>query len=35
MILPLLQDAITGRSFIDPEIETRVLEVRPWMSRTP
>ena len=28
MILPLLQDAITGRSFIDPEIETRVHEVR-------
>ena len=28
MILPLLRDAIAGRSFIDPEIEERVLEVR-------
>jgi DNA-binding NarL/FixJ family response regulator len=28
MILPLLKDAIAGRSFIDPEIETRVHEVR-------
>jgi len=28
MILPLLQDATTGRSFIDPEIEARVHEVR-------
>lgn len=28
MILPLLQDAIAGRSFIDPEIEERVHEVR-------
>ncbi len=28
MILPLLKDAIAGRSFIDPEIETRLLEVR-------
>jgi DNA-binding NarL/FixJ family response regulator len=28
MILPLLSDAITGRSFIDPEIEARVQEVR-------
>jgi DNA-binding NarL/FixJ family response regulator len=28
MILPLLQDAVRGRSFIDPEIETRVQEVR-------
>jgi DNA-binding NarL/FixJ family response regulator len=27
MILPLLQDAVSGRSFIDPEIETRVQEV--------
>lgn len=27
-ILPLLRDAATGRSFIDPEIETRVQEVR-------
>jgi DNA-binding NarL/FixJ family response regulator len=28
MIIPLIKDAITGRSFIDPEIETRVQEVR-------
>ncbi|MBI9047857.1 MAG: response regulator transcription factor [Anaerolineaceae bacterium] len=27
MILPLLQDAVQGRSFIDPEIEERVKEV--------
>jgi DNA-binding NarL/FixJ family response regulator len=28
MILPLLKDAISGRSFIDPQIEARVHEVR-------
>jgi len=28
MILPLLRDAVVGRSFIDPEIESRVQEVR-------
>ena len=28
MVLPLLRDAISGRSFIDPEIEARVQEVR-------
>jgi len=28
MILPLLQDAVAGRSFIDPQIEKRVQEVR-------
>jgi DNA-binding NarL/FixJ family response regulator len=28
MILPLLKDAIAGRSFIDPEIEARLQEVR-------
>jgi DNA-binding NarL/FixJ family response regulator len=28
MIFPLLQDAVAGRSFIDPEIESRVEEVR-------
>jgi len=28
MVVPLLRDAIDGRSFIDPEIEDRVLEVR-------
>jgi DNA-binding NarL/FixJ family response regulator len=29
MIVPLLRDAAAGRSFIDPEIETRVQAVRP------
>ncbi len=28
MILPLLRDSVAGRSFIDPEIESRVQEVR-------
>jgi DNA-binding NarL/FixJ family response regulator len=28
MIVPLLQDAVAGRSFIDPDIEARVQEVR-------
>lgn len=28
MILPLLRDAVAGRSFIDPEIEARVQEVK-------
>lgn len=28
MIIPLLKDALAGRSFIDPEIEARVQEVR-------
>ena len=28
LIVPLLRDAVTGRSFIDPEIEARVQEVR-------
>ena len=28
MIVPLLQDAVNGRSFIDPDIESRVQEVR-------
>lgn len=28
MIVPLLRDALVGRSFIDPEIESRVQEVR-------
>jgi DNA-binding NarL/FixJ family response regulator len=28
MIVPLLCDAVAGRSFIDPEIESRVQEVR-------
>jgi DNA-binding NarL/FixJ family response regulator len=28
MILPLIEDALAGRGFIDPEIEARVQEVR-------
>lgn len=28
MIAPLLRDAYSGRSFIDPEIESRVQEVK-------
>ncbi len=28
MIVPLIRDAVNGRSFIDPDIETRVQEVR-------
>ena len=28
MIVPLLEDAVSGRSFIDPDIESRVQEVR-------
>lgn len=28
LILPLLQDAVSGRSFVDPDIESRVQEVR-------
>jgi DNA-binding NarL/FixJ family response regulator len=28
MIVPLLRDAVNGRSFIDPDIESRVQEVR-------
>jgi DNA-binding NarL/FixJ family response regulator len=28
MVLPLLKDAVSGRSFIDPEIEARVQEIR-------
>ena len=28
MIVPLLEDAVNGRSFIDPDIESRVQEVR-------
>lgn len=35
MILPLLQDAIAGRSFIDPEIESRVQEVRQKDEQSP
>ena len=35
MIVPLLQDAIAGRSFIDPEIEARVQEVRHQDEQSP
>jgi DNA-binding NarL/FixJ family response regulator len=35
MLLPLLRDALAGRSFIDPEIETRVLEVRQKDEQSP
>ena len=35
MILPLLDDAIAGRSFIDPEIEARVQEVRHKDEQSP
>ena len=35
MILPLLYDAVDGRSFIDPEIESRVQEVRHKDENTP
>ncbi len=35
MILPLIQDAISGRSVIDPEIEVRVQEVRQKDEQSP
>lgn len=35
MILPLLKDAAVGRSFIDPEIEARVQEVRHRDAQNP
>lgn len=35
MILPLLKDAVSGRSFIDPEIEARVQEVRHKDEQSP
>jgi DNA-binding NarL/FixJ family response regulator len=35
MIAPLLKDAAAGRSFIDPEIETRVQEVRHKDEQSP
>ena len=35
MIVPLLKDAFSGRSFIDPEIETRVQEVRHLDEQSP
>lgn len=35
MILPLLRDAVAGRSFIDPDIESRVVEVRSKDEHSP
>jgi DNA-binding NarL/FixJ family response regulator len=35
MIVPLLQDAVAGRSFIDPEIEARVQAVRQKDEQSP
>jgi DNA-binding NarL/FixJ family response regulator len=35
MIVPLLRDAVNGRSFIDPEIESRVHEVQTKDERSP
>ena len=35
MILPLLKDAVAGKSFIDPEIEARVQEVRHKDEQSP
>ncbi|MCI0393932.1 MAG: response regulator transcription factor [Chloroflexi bacterium] len=35
MIVPLLQDAVNGRSFIDPDIESRVQEVRHKDEQSP
>ncbi|MBK9714748.1 MAG: response regulator transcription factor [Kouleothrix sp.] len=35
MIVPLLRDAVAGRSFIDPEIESRVQEVREKDEQSP
>ncbi|MBD3175947.1 MAG: response regulator [Armatimonadia bacterium] len=35
MVLPLLHDAIAGRSFVDPEIEERVHEVRTLDEQSP
>lgn len=35
MIVPLLRDAISGRSFIDPDIESRVQEVRQKDEQSP
>jgi DNA-binding NarL/FixJ family response regulator len=35
MIVPLLKDAVAGHSFIDPEIESRVMEVRHKDEQSP
>ena len=35
MVVPLLQDAVSGRSFVDPEIATRVEEVQHKDAQSP
>src|SRR5690606_11357660 len=35
LIVPLLRDAVSGRSFIDPEVEARVQEVRQKDEQSP
>src|SRR3954467_5113977 len=35
MIVPLLKDAVAGQSFIDPEVESRVMEVRHKDEQSP
>ena len=35
MVVPLLEDAVAGRSFIDPEVEARVQEVRQKDEQSP
>src|SRR5258708_22560584 len=35
MLIPLLRDAINGRSLVDPEIEDRVQEVRELDAQSP
>jgi hypothetical protein len=35
VVVPLLRNAVAGRSFIDPEIEARVQEVRHWHTHDP
>src|SRR2546421_11750613 len=35
MLVPLLRDAVNGRSLVDPEIEDRVQQVRDLVAQTP
>src|SRR5690606_26055444 len=35
LVVPLLRDALAGRSFVDPDIETRILEVRQRDAQDP
>jgi DNA-binding NarL/FixJ family response regulator len=35
MIVPLLRDAVSGRSFVDPDVEARIQEVRHWDENDP